>query len=72
MPQLLFSTSRNSFCCTSPPKVEPSLSLEDHLEHLHKVVCKLMEAGLKLKPSKCHFVRGEVEYFGFLVTRNTD
>ena len=23
-------------------------SLEDHLEHLHKVVCKLMEAGLKL------------------------
>ena len=48
-----------------------SSSLEDHLEHLRKVVCKLMEAGLKLKPSKCHFARGEVEYFGFLVTRDT-
>ena len=30
-----------------------SSSLEDHLEHLRKVVSKLMEAGLKLKPSKC-------------------
>ena len=45
-----------------------SSSLEDHLEHLRKVVCKLMEAGLELKPSKCHFARAEVEYLGFLVT----
>ena len=27
-----------------------------------------MEAGLKLKPSQCHFARAEVEYLGFLVT----
>ena len=45
-----------------------SSSLEDHLEHLCQVVCKIMEAGLKLKPSKCHFARAEVEYLGFLVT----
>ena len=45
-----------------------SSSLEDHLEHLRKVVSKLMEAGLKLKPSKCHFTMAEVEYLGFLVT----
>ena len=41
-----------------------SSSLEDHFEHLRKVVCKLIKAGLKLKPSKCHFVRAEVEYLG--------
>ena len=39
-----------------------SSSLEDQLEHLRQVVCKIMEAGLKLKPSKCHFARAEVEY----------
>ena len=33
-----------------------SSSLEDHLEHLRKVVSKLMEAGLKLKPSKCQLL----------------
>lgn len=27
-----------------------------------------MEAKFKLKPSKCHFARDEVEYLGYLVT----
>ena len=45
-----------------------SSSLEDHLNHLRQVVSKLLEAGLKLKPSKCHFARAEVEYLGFQVT----
>ena len=27
-----------------------------------------MEAGLKLKPSKCHFVRQEVQYLGHVIT----
>ena len=45
-----------------------SASLEDHLNHLQQVISKLREAGLKLKPSKCHFARAEVEYLGFLVT----
>ena len=39
-----------------------SSSLEEHRGNLHKVVYKLMEAGLKLKPSQCHFTRAEVEY----------
>ena len=45
-----------------------SSSLEDHLNHLRQVVSKLLEAGLKLKPSKCHLARAEVEYLGFQVT----
>lgn len=42
--------------------------LEDYLEHLRKELSNLMEAGLTLKPSKCHFARAKVEYLGFLVT----
>ena len=29
---------------------------------------RLQQAGLKLKPAKCHFVREEVEYLGHLIT----
>ena len=45
-----------------------SSTLEEHLDHLHQVISTLMNAGLKLKPNKCHFARKEVEYLGFLVT----
>ena len=45
-----------------------SRTLEDHLEHLRLVIDCLQQAGLKLKPSKCHFVREEVEYLGHLIT----
>ena len=30
-----------------------SHTLEDHLEHLHKVIERLQQVGLKLKPTKC-------------------
>ncbi len=45
-----------------------SRSLEEHLEHLRRVILRICEAGLKLKPSKCHFIREEVEYLGHLIT----
>ena len=45
-----------------------SSTLEEHLEHLKLVISRLVEAGLKLKPAKCHFARAEVEYLGHLVT----
>ena len=38
-----------------------------HLEHLRQVIDHLQQAGLKLKPMKCHFVREEVEYLGQLI-----
>ena len=33
-----------------------SRTLEDHLKHLKLVIDRLQQAGLKLKPTKCHFV----------------
>ena len=47
-----------------------SRSLEDHLNHLRMVITRLVEVGLKLKPTKCHFARRELEYLGHVVTRD--
>ena len=34
------------------------------VDHLLLVIDRLQQAGLKLKPTKCHFVRKEMEYLG--------
>ena len=45
-----------------------SRTLEDHIDHLRLVFERLVETGLKLKPTKCQFVRKEVEYLGHVIT----
>ena len=45
-----------------------SLSLQDHLDHLCKVIHRLREVGLKVNPGKCQFIRREVEYLGHIIT----
>ena len=45
-----------------------SKTFEEHIEHLRRVIELLSEAGLKIKPSKCHFICQQVEYLGHLVT----
>ncbi len=45
-----------------------SQTLEEHMDHLRLVLDRLIEAGLKLKPFKCHFVCREVQYLGHLIT----
>ena len=45
-----------------------SRTMEDHLTHLKKVLLRFREANLKLKPSKCHFIRQSVEYLGYIIT----
>ena len=45
-----------------------SLTLEEHIKHLKEVITRLQEAGLKLKPTKCHFILEEVEYLGHVIT----
>lgn len=45
-----------------------SRTLDDHLVHLRHVIQRIRDAGLKLKPSKCRFIREEVEYLGHMVT----
>ena len=39
-----------------------------HLKHLKLVIDRLQTAGLKLKPSKCQFLRREVDYLGHMIT----
>ena len=41
---------------------------EEHLKRLEAVFQKLITAGLKLKPSKCHFFKEEIEYLGHVVS----
>ena len=45
-----------------------SRTLGEHLEHLRRVIMRLQEVDLKLKPAKCQFIREEVEYLGHLIT----
>ena len=45
-----------------------SESIEDHLQHLQLVLERLVGAKLKLKPSKCRFIRNQVEYLGHVIT----
>lgn len=41
---------------------------DDHLSHLRQVMERIAQAGLKLKPIKCQFVRQEVDYLGHIIT----
>jgi hypothetical protein len=46
-----------------------SATFEEHLFKLDCVLQRLGERGLKLKPSKCSFLRKELKYLGFLVSQ---
>ena len=45
-----------------------SRTFQDHMEHLAKVINRLRDVNLKLKPPKCKFARREVEYLGHFIT----
>jgi len=45
-----------------------SVSLQEYLDHLCKVIHRLREVGLKVNPGKCQFIRREVEYLGHTIT----
>ena len=47
-----------------------SSNISEHFSQLDEVLSKLCEAGLKLKPSKCEFIKDEVLYLGHIVTPN--
>jgi hypothetical protein len=44
-------------------------TLEDHLDKLREVLRRLHEAGLKVKAVKSHFCTHEIEYLGYILTR---
>ena len=43
---------------------------EEHLKHLEIIFGRLKEAGLKLKRSKCSFMKLHIEYLGHLISEN--
>ena len=45
-----------------------SPTLAEHLHHLCRVQVRIREAGLKLKPSKCHLIAKKVKYLGHILT----
>ncbi len=46
------------------------LSLEDHLEKLEEVLRQLCDAGLKVNAAKSTFCALEIEYLGYVLTRD--
>ena len=45
-------------------------SFEDYLDNLREVLERLRQAGLKLKPKKCHLMQSEVTYLGYVVSES--
>ena len=43
-------------------------SFDDHINRLEAVLVRISQAGLKLKPRKCHFFHEEVAFLGHLVS----
>ena len=43
-------------------------TLEEHLENIARVLDRFQEAGLKLKPSKCHFLLKQIQYLGHTIS----
>ena len=46
-----------------------SKTLEKHL-HIQRVIERIVQVGMKLKPTKCRFVQKELEYLGHIVSRD--
>ncbi len=46
------------------------LSLEDHLDKLEEVLRQLHDAGLKVNAAKLTFSALEIEYLGYVLTRD--
>ena len=47
-----------------------SRTFRDHLDHLRLVFDRFREAGLKLKPKKCHFGQKSVKFLGHVISKD--
>ncbi|KAK9730862.1 RNase H-like domain found in reverse transcriptase [Popillia japonica] len=46
-----------------------SRDLPEHLRHLHQVLERLQQHGLRLNLEKCHFASAQLDYLGHVVTK---
>ena len=44
-----------------------SQTMDEHLQHMRKVLEALWQVGLKLKLKKCKFAKKQLKYLGFIV-----
>ena len=56
----LFDIHRRYYCIWT--------NFDEHLARVAQVLDRLKEAGLKLKPEKCHMLQREVVFLGHVVT----
>ena len=45
------------------------VNFEEHMSRLEEVLQRIQNAGLKLKPDKCHLLQHEVEFLGHIVSK---
>lgn len=45
-------------------------SIEEHTRKLKSLLGRLKTAGLALQPDKCHFLRREITYLGYVISEN--
>lgn len=45
-------------------------TFEEHLNNLRRVLDRLREANLQLKPGKCKFAQRKVEYLGYVISEH--
>eukprot|EP00731_Ephydatia_muelleri_P005611 Em0002g1787a len=45
-------------------------TFEEHLSNLDSVFARIREAGMKIKPAKCFFLRERVQYLGHIVSKD--
>ena len=47
-----------------------SKTFEEHLDHLEQVFIRFRNANLKLKGPKCNFAQEEINYLGYVISKN--
>ena len=64
---VLVGLARNTCLVYLDDIIVMGATFEEQLRNLRQVLERLRWAGLRLKPSKCHFAKTEVEYLGHTV-----
>jgi hypothetical protein len=47
-----------------------SKTKEEHIHSLTNIIRKLISSGLKGNPVKCEFLRGNVKFLGYFISKN--